>query len=78
MAKKKIEKVEAALASIPQKAQAAVAAHGVRVVAPVRVVDHFPWLKGVRPRGWADGLTWANADGLFQEELRQVPYASLP
>jgi hypothetical protein len=36
------------------------------------VTDVMPELRGVRPRGWPEGLTWDNARGLMDPTTRRV------
>ena len=53
------------LEKIPAGARRTVAASGAQVAMGEFVTDIWPKLKGVKPRGWPEGMTWDNADGMF-------------
>jgi hypothetical protein len=36
------------------------------------MADAAPGLVSQRPRGWAAGLTWAQADGVYEADVRRV------
>lgn len=46
---------------------------GVVFAAPKRLLDTFPEFDGVRPRGWPEGKTWANVEGVFSPSSGRSP-----
>jgi hypothetical protein len=49
--------------------------NGFSVVVTDQVVDAVPSLKGERPRGWPEGTTFANDDGVFYPGQRHIVIA---
>lgn len=44
----------------------------LRIVAAPTVVEFDPRLRGVTPRGWTPGSSWAHADGYYRDDIRAV------
>lgn len=45
---------------------------GAQVVAPRRLTDAMPELKGQKPRGWPPGSTWDAVDGAYSPGKKQI------
>lgn len=45
---------------------------GAQVVAPRRLTDAMPELKGQKPRGWPPGSTWDAVDGAYSPGRKQI------
>jgi hypothetical protein len=58
------QKVEAALAKIPAKAAEVIKKTNRKILISEKLLDIRPDLKGVLPRNWPKGTSWANAEGL--------------
>lgn len=63
------------LALVPGPTRAALKDAGVSVVATERLTVGFPHLKGLKPRGWAEGSTWDHVDGLFERDTKKIGIA---
>lgn len=68
-------KVRKAYNGFPPEIRQLLDDQGVRVVAARKLSDAFPELQNVRPRGWTEGSTWDNADGVFNNKDRAAVVA---
>lgn len=59
--------MQSVMASLPQAARQVLREAGVQARATDFVTSAHPYLVGQHPRGWPDGSTWDNADGLCHE-----------
>lgn len=69
------QSMEEILAPLPPSLSQLASAGGIRIVATPTVIDHFPELKNIQPRGWSAGSSWANCDGLYNSDSREVVFA---
>jgi hypothetical protein len=62
----------AAIESLPPKVLSTMRAHGVRFVIADRMENAHPEIADESPRGWPEGTTWKNADGIYRISKKQV------
>lgn len=70
-----IEQMTAVVAKLPFAVQKEIVDDGYKISAGEFLTDIRPDLKGVHPRGYGPGATWDWAEGLHQENQRQVAIA---
>jgi hypothetical protein len=61
-----------AIAALPKPALDALRRRGTEFAVGRTMADAAPGLVSQRPRGWAAGLTWAQADGVYEADVRRV------
>ena len=64
--------VERSVAHAPLQVAALAERFKLKIVAAPTVIDFDPRYRGVTPRGWQAGTTWAHADGFYQHASRTV------
>lgn len=62
--------VSAAFQSIPWPVRQALVQNGWRVELVEYVTEAAPQLRGIRPRGWPEGMTWENTEAVHLPEDR--------
>jgi len=62
--------------SLPEGVKAALKQAGVRHVLATKLIDYYPELKNVQPKGWAAGMTWENSEGVAQWGSKRVVIAT--
>jgi hypothetical protein len=67
-----VAEVEAAMSGVPDAVRRRVAGNGLAVRLADKVTDARPDLAEVSPRGWAEGGTWDNAEGLYDRSAGMV------
>lgn len=66
---------EQAASEISPKAAALLEKHGVTVHGAGSVVGDIGRLKGQKPRGWESGMTWEQADGVYEPSTKRAVVA---
>jgi len=64
--------IDGVVEGLPVNVRRALRDGGIEVRASEFVTDAAPHLTGVRPRGWAKGKTWDNADGFYDQGGRRA------
>ncbi len=65
MAGSDVAELGAVYQALPAKARALLAKHGIEVAVGKAFGDVAPDIVNDRPRGWPEGMTWANVDGCY-------------
>jgi TonB family protein len=60
-----LQEVKRQVSTIPTKLLAGLQSRGGRICVTPRITDKMPGYQNTRPRGWEDGYTGKNVDGLF-------------
>lgn len=63
-------RIEQAVLSIPFRIGGLLERTKTGILLTPTVVDYFPELANVQPRGWPKGLTWRQCDGLYNVDQR--------
>lgn len=66
------KEVRETVRALPKNVTNALREFGATIHAGEMVTSIMPELKGVRPRGWSEGSTWDNAEGLYRWSDKKV------
>lgn len=64
-----------AISKMPDPVRKTLARAGVSIKTGHKIIDVQPDLAGIQPRGWPEGTTWDNADGVFFRAKNEVSVA---
>jgi hypothetical protein len=65
-------KISDVVAALPISVRDKLREAGIKIAVGRRVTDIMPELKGITPRGWPEGTTWDNAEGLYHGGVKKA------